>query len=164
MNIYVLSFHHPHDSSNLPPSWKARLRLRALRCNGSGAIVQTLTSDSPGLSYFLFLPASSRLALSIFLPLFTSVPPARFPLIMAGWLSLFQRSFSGSLINCLLSVRGVRRSVLHTFTSSAGLFSAALSSPFCRSSDKIVELRWQMENRGVTASAVAGKLCKPLAF
>lgn len=117
-------------------SLKGPTQLRPLQCNGPGVIIKAVTSDSPRLSspiFFLFISFPT--------------PPLSPPLIITGWLSLFQQSFSGSLINCLLSVCGVGHSMLHTFTSSAGLFSAALWSPFCKSSDKIVELRWQMEWR-----------------
>lgn len=79
--------------------------------------------------------------------IFPSFPPhSHPPLIRKGWLSIFQHGFSGWLINCLISVCGVGGSVIHTFIPSAGLFSASLWRTFCLSSDKIVELRWQMEN------------------
>ncbi len=136
---------------------KGTARLRPLRCNGSGAIIKTVTSDSPGLALplisFLFsfcFPFPSCLPCTS-----TSISLTRSPLIIAGWLSIFQQSFFGFLINCLLSVCGVGLSVVHTCTSSAGLFSAALWSPFCKSSDKIVELTWQMESRGVMFSVEA---------
>lgn len=41
-----------------------------------------------------------------------------------------QQSFSGSLVNCLLSARGARHAAVHTLTSSAALFlGCSLESP-----------------------------------
>lgn len=88
-------------------------------------MVCRFNKDSLGLFYFIFLAAFYSFSVSFFLTLFTTPTCSHPPLIIAGWLSFFQQSFSGSLINCLLSVCGVGHSVLHTFTLSAGLFSAA---------------------------------------
>lgn len=97
---------------------KGTARLRQLQYEWSAALI-----NIPLASFILFF----LLHFSLFLFLFSFTTPtcSHPPLIIAGWLSFFQQSFSGSLINCLLSVCGVGHSVLHTFTLSAGLFSAA---------------------------------------
>lgn len=131
MLFFFLSFSSVAWFFKFSSQLKGPARLRPPRCNGSGALIETVTSDSAGL----FLPARS---FPLHLRLSSDYSRMAFPL-PAEFFWLADKLF----VIC------ARRCVVHTFTSSAGLFSAALWSPVCSSSDKIVALRWQMEHRGV---------------
>lgn len=131
MLFFFLSFSSVAWFFKFSSQLKGPARLRPPRCNGSGALIETVTSDSAGL----FLPARS---FPLHLRLSSDYSRMAFPL-PAEFFWLADKLF----VIC------ARRCVVHTFTSSAGLFSAALWSHVCSSSDKIVALRWQMEHRGV---------------
>lgn len=116
---------------------------------GSAAMYRTRRCNKDGYLWLTWPHSSTSL---IFIFLFPP-PPASLPrLIIAGCLSLLQQSFSGSLINCLLSVGGVRRSVVHAFTSSAGLFSALTLLSGVPSAKPLIRLlswdgRWRAEEK-----------------